>query len=286
MSSFLTLYTAFREYISIFCCTERNSAEWFGTELREFSSILVPRNGIPSCFLFRRRVRNRIMGVNLYFLVHGTVFRVVFSSAEGFGTEFRDFLFRGTTGIPSEITICSVYSVFRGIIFLSEIPNPSHWWCALFIYVLVVCSWQLFIYVRVVCSWQLFIYVRVVCSWQLSLVGTLCLFPCVLLQLSAVTGGALCLFTCVLCAAGSCHWWARSGVKTVKSCVSSSPVCSSNYPLIRYMPRTENMPSCRLHGLLNCYRTVMIDIQDSTAPTELVHYFASRGSSHRARGSY
>jgi hypothetical protein len=51
-------------------------------------------------------------------LYHGTVF-------SGFGTEFRDFLFRGTTGIPSEITICSVYSVFRGIIFLSEIPNPN-----------------------------------------------------------------------------------------------------------------------------------------------------------------
>jgi hypothetical protein len=52
-------------------------------------------------------------------------FRVIFSSAERFGTEFRHFLFRGTTGIPSEITICFVYSVFRGIIFLSEIPNPS-----------------------------------------------------------------------------------------------------------------------------------------------------------------
>jgi len=62
----------------------------------------------------------------LLFLLHGTEFRVVFSSTEGFGTEFRDFLFRGTTGIPSEITICSVYSVFRGINFLSEIPNPNH----------------------------------------------------------------------------------------------------------------------------------------------------------------
>ena len=60
----------------------------------------------------------------LLFLVHGTEFRVAFSSAEGFGTEFRDFLFRGIAGIPSEITLCSVYSVFRGIIFLSEIPNP------------------------------------------------------------------------------------------------------------------------------------------------------------------
>ena len=60
----------------------------------------------------------------LLFLFYGTEFRVVFSSAEGFGTEFRGFLFRGTAGIPSEITICSVSSVFLGIIFLSEISNP------------------------------------------------------------------------------------------------------------------------------------------------------------------
>jgi hypothetical protein len=104
----------------------------------------------PSCVLFRGMVRNgipRIFGSTernselcslpqkgseqnygslLLFLFHGTEFRVIFSSSEGFGTEFRDFLFRGTTGIPSEITICSVYSVFRGIIFLSEIPNPNH----------------------------------------------------------------------------------------------------------------------------------------------------------------
>ncbi len=60
------------------------------------------------------------------FLFNGTEFRVVFSFAEGFGTEFRGFLFGGTAGIPSEITICSVYSVFRGIIFLSVIPNPSN----------------------------------------------------------------------------------------------------------------------------------------------------------------
>jgi hypothetical protein len=85
--------TAFREFISIFCCTERNSelcslprndsernsenlhlfwfhgtefrvvfsaAEWFGTDLWEFASIFVPRNGIPSYFLFRGRVRNGI----------------------------------------------------------------------------------------------------------------------------------------------------------------------------------------------------------------------------------
>jgi hypothetical protein len=87
-----------------------SSAERFGTEFREFATILL----------------------------HGTEFLVVFSSAEGFGTElwefasilgtgtkFRDFLFHGTTGIPSEITNCSFYSVFRGIIFLLEIPNPT-----------------------------------------------------------------------------------------------------------------------------------------------------------------
>jgi hypothetical protein len=63
----------------------------------------------------------------LLFLFRGTEFRDVFSSAEGFGTEFREiFLFRGTAGIPSKITICSVNSVFRRIIFLSEIPSPKH----------------------------------------------------------------------------------------------------------------------------------------------------------------
>jgi hypothetical protein len=114
--------------------------------------LFVAQKGIPSCVLFRGMVRKGIPricisfgsternselcslpqkgseqynGSLLLFLFHGTEFRVVFSSAEGFGTEFRDFLFRGTTGIPSEITICSAYSVFRGIIFLSEIPNPS-----------------------------------------------------------------------------------------------------------------------------------------------------------------
>jgi hypothetical protein len=114
--------------------------------------LFVARKGISSCVLFRGMVWNGIPRICIYFgssewnselcslpqkgseqnygslflfLVHGMEFRVVFSSAEGFGTEFRDFLFRGTIGIPSEITICSVYSVFRGIIFFTEIPNPS-----------------------------------------------------------------------------------------------------------------------------------------------------------------
>ncbi len=100
------------------------SAEWLGTEFREFAFLLVPRNS-ELCSLPQKGSEQNY-GSLLLFLFHGKEFRVVFSSAEGFGTEFRDFLFRGTTGIPSEITICSVYSVFRGIIFLSEIPNPNH----------------------------------------------------------------------------------------------------------------------------------------------------------------
>ena len=84
-----------------FCSTERNS-ELFSLPLEcsegnseRYLLFFVQRNGIPSCFLFRGRVRDGIPRV--------------FCS-----------------GIPSEITICSVDSVFRGIIFLSEIPNPNY----------------------------------------------------------------------------------------------------------------------------------------------------------------
>ncbi len=142
-----------------FALSSFSSAEWFGTEFPEFASIFVARNGTEfrlvfssaeqfgrECSYFCCTERNselfslllkgsegnsdRLLlylfngtGLLLY-LFNGTGFRVVFSSTEGFGTEFREFLFRGTAGIPSEITICSVCSVFRGIIFLSEIPNP------------------------------------------------------------------------------------------------------------------------------------------------------------------
>jgi hypothetical protein len=37
-----------------------SSAKCFGTEFREFDSLFAPRNGIPSCFLFRGMVQNRI----------------------------------------------------------------------------------------------------------------------------------------------------------------------------------------------------------------------------------
>ncbi len=109
------------------------------------------RNGILSCCLFRGMVRNRIPSVCLYLrskepnselfslprngsersserlllsLFHGREFQAFFSSAEWFEWNSEHFLFRGTAGIPPEQTNCSVYSFFRGIIFLSEIANP------------------------------------------------------------------------------------------------------------------------------------------------------------------
>jgi hypothetical protein len=42
-----------------------SSAEWFGTEFREFASISVLRKGIPSYFLFRGRVRNGIPRISV-----------------------------------------------------------------------------------------------------------------------------------------------------------------------------------------------------------------------------
>ncbi len=53
-SLFLFLFhgTEFRVFYS--------SAEGYGTEFQEYATIFVPRNGIPSCFHFRGRVRNGI----------------------------------------------------------------------------------------------------------------------------------------------------------------------------------------------------------------------------------
>jgi hypothetical protein len=44
-----------------------SSETCFGTIFREFASIFVPRNGIPSCFLFCGMVRSRSPSVCCYF---------------------------------------------------------------------------------------------------------------------------------------------------------------------------------------------------------------------------
>ncbi len=102
-----------------------SSAEGLGREFREFASNFVPRNEIPSCFLFHWRVWKGISKIWFYFCSterNSELFSLLLKGSE---RNSENFLFRGTAGIPSEISICSVYSVFRGIIFLSEIPSPT-----------------------------------------------------------------------------------------------------------------------------------------------------------------
>jgi hypothetical protein len=95
------------------------------------------RNGIPRvCFYFCSTERNSVFfslprkgsernsESMLLFLFHGTEFRVVFSSVEGSEWNSERFLFRRTVGIPSEINICSVNSIYCGIIFLVGNSQP------------------------------------------------------------------------------------------------------------------------------------------------------------------
>jgi hypothetical protein len=98
---------------------------YFGREFQEFASIFVPRNGIPSCFFFRGIVQNGIPRVFFYLcsmLQNSEHFSPLRNGSE---QNSESFLFRGTHGTLPEQTNCSVYSVFRRIIFLSEIANPN-----------------------------------------------------------------------------------------------------------------------------------------------------------------
>jgi hypothetical protein len=101
----------------------------YGREFREFFSIFVPRNGIPSCFLFRGIVLSRIPSVCFYFCSternselfslprNGSernsesllLFCCIVHNSEHFSPlrncserNFESFLFRGTAGIPPE----------------------------------------------------------------------------------------------------------------------------------------------------------------------------------------
>jgi hypothetical protein len=101
-----------------------SSAEWFGTEFQVFAYIFVPWNGIPSCFLFRGMVQNGIRSVCFQFCSMVQNSEHFFPLQNGSERNSKNILFRGTAGIPPEQTNCSVYSIFRGIIFLSENANP------------------------------------------------------------------------------------------------------------------------------------------------------------------
>ncbi len=95
------------------------------TEFRELALLFVPRNGIPRCLLFRGMVRNRIPSVFFYFCSTARNFELFSLLWNGSEWNSESFLFCGTAGIPPEPSNCSVYSIFRGKMFLSEIANPK-----------------------------------------------------------------------------------------------------------------------------------------------------------------
>jgi hypothetical protein len=68
--------------------------------------ILVPRNGIPSYVLFRRRGSEQNNGILLLVLFYGAEFRVVFSSAEGFGTDYLS---------PCYCNLCKKYRLKKNL---------------------------------------------------------------------------------------------------------------------------------------------------------------------------
>ncbi len=123
------IYSFFAIDLGLSCILPRNSESFslprngFGMEFREFASIFVPRSGIPSCFSLPQKGLERNSESLLLFLLHGTEFRVVSLLWKGSERNYERFLFRGTARIPSEIAVCSVYSIFRGIIFCRKFPT-------------------------------------------------------------------------------------------------------------------------------------------------------------------
>ncbi len=87
--------------------------------------ILLQQTELTVCFLPRNASEPNSESL-LLFLFHGTEFLAFFSSAELFGTEFREFSVLRNSRNSAGTNQLFVYSVFRGIIFLSEIANPSY----------------------------------------------------------------------------------------------------------------------------------------------------------------
>jgi hypothetical protein len=91
-----------------------------------------------SWFLFHGMVRNGIPRVYFYFLLHGQEFRLVFSSAEWFGTEFRKFasiwfhgtefrvVFSSAEGFGTELwEFTSIFAPRNGIPRLFSLPRKG-----------------------------------------------------------------------------------------------------------------------------------------------------------------
>ncbi len=100
-----------------------SSVKCFRMEFREFAFVFVPHR-IKSCFLFHRMVQNRIPSFCFFFCSTEQNSEHFFSSAEWFGTKFR--MFYVTRDSPNSAGTNQLFRpVFLGIIFWSEIDNPS-----------------------------------------------------------------------------------------------------------------------------------------------------------------
>ncbi len=102
-----------------------SSAEGFVTEFRGFSFYFCPTVQNSKHFsLPQNNLERNSEGLLLFF---STVQNSKHFPLPRNGSEWNSdsFLFRGTAGILPEQIKCSVHSVFRGIIFLTEISNPN-----------------------------------------------------------------------------------------------------------------------------------------------------------------
>jgi hypothetical protein len=113
----------------------RNGMEWHETNWF-LQKILLQQTELAACFcpghssertselvsLPRNGLERNAESLLLFFF-HGTEFLAFSPLWNDSERNFESFLFRGTAGIPPEQTNYSVYSVFRGTIFLSKLPT-------------------------------------------------------------------------------------------------------------------------------------------------------------------
>jgi hypothetical protein len=100
-----------------------SSAEWFGTEFREFVSILFHGTEFRTFFLFRGMVLNGVLRVCFYLCSTVRISTNFSLPRIGSKQKCESFLFPGTSGTLQQ-TICFVYSVIPEIIFLPEKSQP------------------------------------------------------------------------------------------------------------------------------------------------------------------
>ncbi len=103
-----------------------SSAKCFGTKFRKLASFFVPRNKIPSCFLFRGIVWNGVPRVWFFFVPRYKIPSIFFFREIVWNGIPRVSLLRNSrNSVGTNCFVYSVYSVYGGIIFSSEIPNPT-----------------------------------------------------------------------------------------------------------------------------------------------------------------